>query len=221
MLETNCPQCGAALAFRSADLAVKVCDYCHSTIVRRGDVLENVGKAAEVPDDVSPLQLGVRGRDGEAPFELVGRVRWRWSDGAWNEWCALFADGGYGWLGEASGRLMLLRRTLKADGSAVANLLAGRPVKPGQKAKIEGDDFIVVDVREVTCVGAEGELPDPTPIGTTGVSIDLQRRDGRAATLQREGEAVSAYHGRYVTLADIRATGLREFEGWLLPRYAA
>ena len=221
MLDTTCPQCGAALRFRSADLAVRVCAYCRSTIVRRGEALEDVGRAADLPEDVSPLQLGVRGRDGEQAFELVGRVRWRWSDGAWNEWCALYADGSYGWLGEASGRLMLLRRTREVAGAAVDNLLAGRPITPGLEALIDGDPFTVVDVREVACVGAEGELPDPTPVGTAGVSVDLQRPDGRTATLQEEGGTVSAYAGRYVTLAEIAATGLREFEGWPLPRFAA
>ena len=221
MLDTNCPNCGAALRFRSADLAVRVCEYCRSTVVRRGEVLEAVGIVAEVPEDVSPLQLGVRGRDGERAFEIVGRVRWRWADGAWNEWCALFRDGSYAWLGEASGRWMLLRATTDASGPAVANLVAGRAVEPRMTATIDGDEFAVVDVQAVTCVGAEGELPDPVTVGTTATSIDLQRPDGRAATLQNDGGTVSAYAGRYVTLAEIGASGLRVFEGWPLPRYAA
>lgn len=221
MLDTNCPNCGAPLSFRSADLAVKVCDYCRSTVVRRGEVLEKVGTVAEVPEDVSPLQIGVRGRDGERAFEVVGRVRWRWADGAWNEWCALYADGGYAWLGEASGRWMLLRATPDATGQAVANLGVDRAVTPGMTATIEGEEFSVVDVQQVTCVGAEGELPDPVTVGTTATSVDLQRPDGRAATLQDDGGTVSAYAGRYVTLAEIQATGLRRFEGWPLPRFAA
>ena len=227
MLDTNCPNCGAALQFRSASLAVKVCDYCRSAVVRDGEMLQAVGKVAEVPDDVSPLQLGVRGRakedGGDSSFELVGRVRWRWTDGAWNEWCALFADGSYGWLGEASGRFMLLREveTSVFDGEAVARLANGRPVEPGMTATIAGLDYVVNDVQPVECVGSEGEMPFPTPIGTTAISIDLQRTDGRAATLQNDGGVVSAYAGRYVSLADIKATGLREFEGWPRPRFAA
>ena len=209
MLDTNCPQCGAALQFRSADLVAKVCAYCHSTVVRRGDVLENVGKAAEVPDDVSPLQLGVRGRDGDKRFEVVGRVRWRWADGAWNEWCCLFDSGGYAWLGEASGRWMLLEEvnTSAWSGGVVAALRAGRTVVPGDTATLGEIDYSVNDVQAVECIGAEGELPFPTPIGTKGISVDLQRPDGRAASIQTENGEVSAYVGRYVTLAEIRAAG--------------
>lgn len=223
MLDTNCPNCGAALRFRSADLVARVCDYCHSTIVRRGDVLENVGKAAEVPEDVSPLQLGARGRDDDKPFEIVGRVRWRWTDGAWNEWCALYDSGGYAWLGEASGRLMLLTEveTSAWSGGAVAAMRAGQSVRMGDTASLNNLDYAVNDVQAVECVGSEGELPFATPIGTTGTSVDLQRADGRVATLQTENGELSGYAGRYVTLADIKATGLREFEGWPKPRYAA
>ena len=223
MLDTNCPNCGAALRFRSADLAVKVCDYCRSTIVRKGEVLENVGIAAEVPEDVSPLQLGVRGRDGNQTFEVIGRVRWRWTDGAWNEWCVLYADGSHGWLGEASGRLMLVREapTSVFAGEAVARLANGRSVGPGMTATIAELEYVVSDVQAVDCIGSEGELPFPTPIGTKAVSVDLQRTDGRTASLQTDGGQVSAYAGRYVTLADIAASGLREFEGWPMPRFAA
>ena len=223
MLDTNCPNCGGPLRFRTAFLASKVCEYCHSTIVRRADGLDNVGKAAEVPEDVSPMQLGARGRDGANPFEVVGRVRWRYADGAWNEWCIAYGDGSYGWLSEASGRWMLLRETQATvvSGDAVHYLTSGYGVQPGMTATLAGLEFTVADVQQVECVGAEGELPFPTPIGTTGTSIDLDRPDGLVASLQTENGELSAYAGRYVTLAEVAATGLREFEGWPMPRYAA
>jgi hypothetical protein len=223
MLDTNCPNCGAPLSFRSANLAVKVCDSCRSAVVRTGETLEAVGRVAEVPEDVSPLQLGVRGRDGALGFELVGRVRWRWSDGAWNEWCVVFQDGSYGWLGEASGRFMLLREVPVSvfGGEAVARLAAGQQVVPGMTATLAELEYEVNDVQPVECIGSEGEMPFPTPIGTTAVSVDLQRPDGRAASLQTDGGEVSGYAGRYVTLAEIAATGLRDFEGWPKPRFAA
>ena len=223
MLGTTCPQCGAALQFRSADLVAKVCEQCRSTIVRRGAQLENVGQAAEVPEDVSPLQLGARGRDGDRRFEVVGRVRWRWADGAWNEWCCLWADGGYAWLGEASGRWMLLTETDAGawSGGAVTAMRRGARTQLGMIASFDGRDYTVNDVQDVTCIGAEGELPFPVPLGTTGVSVDLARPDGRAASLQTENGELNAYAGRYVTLDELGATGLRAFDGWPKPGWAA
>jgi len=221
VLDTNCPNCGAPLRFRSADLAVKVCDYCRSTVVRTGEALEIVGKTAEVPDDVSPLQIGVRGRDGAQGFELVGRVRWRWTDGGWSEWLMLFDDGSHGWLGESMGRFMLLRPEKAVSGEVPAIMARGGRVSPGMIAVIAGEEYVVSDARPVTVTGSEGELPSPASIGTQGFSVDLNRPDGRTASIQAEGGSVEAYVGRYVTLADIAATGLRVFEGWPMPRYVA
>lgn len=218
MLDAHCPNCGAPIRFRSSDLPVKVCDYCRSAVLRTGGNLQAIGTIAEVPEDVSPLQIGVHGRDGTQGFDLVGRVRWRYADGAWNEWLALFDDGSTGWLGESMGRYMLLRPT---DYSGVQTD-AGRQLTVGSKASIDGIEYRVSDVREVTVVASEGELPFPAPKGLRATSADLMTGDGRAASIQKdEGGEVDVYVGRYVSLADIAATGLRTFEGWPMPAYRA
>ncbi len=223
MLDANCPNCGAAVHFRSADLPVKVCDYCRSSLVRSGDVLQAMGKIAEVPEDVSPLQLGVRGTDGGVGFELIGRVRWRWTDGGWNEWLALLDDGSTAWIGEAMGRYMLLRQIAHAGfrTAAVRSLRDDQEVELGSEATIDGVEYTVTDVKEASCAGGDGELPFSTPVGLTMKSIDLMAPDGRCASIQKERGEVLVYAGRYVTLSDLKATGLRAFEGWPMPRFAA
>ncbi len=202
---------------------MRVCDYCRSAILRDGDTLRAAGKVATVPEDVSPLQLGTRGRfDGQA-FELVGRVRWQWTDGGWNEWLALYDDGRHGWLGEAMGRFMLLGEAGQGGRQlAIVRKIAGggMPVV-GESGSLAGTKYVATDVRQVTCVASEGELPSPTITGTKALSIDLMAADGRCASIQREGKATYVYVGRYVTLADIAASNLRAFEGWPMPRYAA
>lgn len=219
MFRANCPNCGAPIAFRSADLPVKVCDYCRSAVLRTGGELQAIGKIAEVPEDVSPLQLGTRGHDGARAFELIGRVRWRYADGAWNEWLALFDDGSTGWLGEASGRYMLLRQVDPAHvQSPVLELMRdGRDVPTGTEAVIEDIRYRASDVKPVTCVASEGELPFNS-LGLTAASVDLMSADEHCASIQKAaGEDVEVYAGRYVTLPEIGATGLRAFEGWPLP----
>ena len=223
MADLACPQCGAPIVFRSADLPMRVCDYCRSAVLRDGETLRAAGKAAVVPEDVSPLQIGVRGEWEGRKFELAGRVRWRWSDGGWNEWLALFGDGRHGWLGEASGRLMLLEELAHSGmrTGAVRAVANGGEPEPGAEATIDGVGYRVADVREVSCVAAEGELPFPVATGTRALSVDLVATDGRCASIQREGGDTYVYAGRFVSLADIHATGLRAFDGWPMPRYAA
>lgn len=223
MLDANCPNCGAPIRFRSSDLPVKVCDYCHSSVLRTGGNLQAIGKIAEVPDDVSPLQLGVRGRDGAHSFELIGRVRWRYEDGAWNEWLALFDDGSTGWVGESMGRYMMLRQlpTEQIPPGVMSYISSGKAIKIGGEIKMAGIDFIVSDAKVVTCVASEGELPFNAPLGLTATSIDLMAPDGECASIQKDqGGEVEAYTGRYMSLAELNATGLRSFEGWPMPAAA-
>jgi len=217
----SCPNCGAELRFRSTALPVKVCDFCRSTIVRHGDALELAGTAAVVPDDVSPIQIGTTGRDGTRRFEVIGRVRWRWSDGAWNEWLLLFGDGGHGWLGEASGRFMLLaEQGVIASYSDLPDLIRQDRVIVGYDVTIDDVQYQVNDARHVTCIGSEGELPFAAPAGLEALSVDLLRGDGRCASVQREGDAISVYTGRYVTLAELAPRNLRAIEGWAMPDFA-
>ena len=224
MLDATCPNCGAPIRFRSNDLPVKVCDYCRTSVLRTGGNLQAIGKIAEVPDDVSPLQLGVRGRDGAQSFELIGRVRWRYADGAWNEWLALFDDGSTGWVGESTGRYMMLR-AIDHSGmrtAIVRQLRDGQTVEVGEQATIDGVDYWVSDVKDVTVVASEGELPFSAPRGLAAISIDLNGRDGECASVQKDEDGeVEVYTGRYMSLADLHATGLRSFEDWPMPDFRA
>jgi hypothetical protein len=52
-------------------------------------------------------------------------------------------------------------------------------------------------------------------------SVDLGTASARCASLQREGEAVFAYAGRYCTLAELKPSRLRAIEGWTIPDFAA
>ncbi len=105
------PQCGAPVDFASAASAFAVCSFCRSSVVREGDALRRIGQSAELFDDHSPLQLGASGRYQGAAFTLVGRLQYRYAEGTWNEWHALFDRGGEpgksAWLSEDNGRYVM------------------------------------------------------------------------------------------------------------------
>jgi hypothetical protein len=154
---------------------------------------------------------------------VIGRVRWAWTDGAWNEWLLLFGDGSHGWLGEAMGEFMLLRERpfSQVQTRRLKEISAGKKAIPGQEVTLDTRKLTIVDAREVICIAAEGELPfTPTP-GWKLYSVDLRGADAECATLQRDTLATSFYQGRYVTLAELAPSGLRVIEGWPLPAYAA
>ena len=221
MLKVSCPNCGAEVSFRSPALPARVCDHCQTIVVRSGDSVEAIGKAAVLPFDVSPIMIGTRGRFEGMGFEVIGRVRWGWTDGSWNEWLLLFDNMSSAWLGEAMGQYMLLKERPIGDiqDAAIRQLINGEEVPIGTGAWIDDEAFIISDARQVTCLAAEGELPFRAPAGWTIFSVDLRSPSGRCASLQREDGLSSFYDGRYVTLGELAPTGLRQMEGWPMPAF--
>ena len=81
------------MEFRSAQSTHAVCGYCQSTVVRQGETLSRIGKMAELFDDHSPLQLMASGTWKPGAFTLIGRLQYKYGEGTWTEWHALFNDG--------------------------------------------------------------------------------------------------------------------------------
>jgi hypothetical protein len=211
-----CPSCGAEVPVRSAAMPYVVCAHCQTVVMREAEGLRKIGKSATLPFDVSPLQLGTRGvARGGRSFEVVGRVRWGWSHGSWNEWLARCDDGSHLWLGEAMGSFMQLAedKGLLADSLARA-FAAGQPIALG--AKLDRI-FTVSDIKEATCIAGEGDLPFPTSPDWTMTSIDFRSTDGRAANLQRDANGVTAWSGYYLGLSALQPWNLRTIDGWSLP----
>lgn len=209
-MQLNCPSCGAGFRFKARASVFGVCGFCSSMVLRTGVNLENLGQMAMLPPDLSPLQLGTRGRYEKRGFELVGRLRIGWQDGYWNEWFALFDDGREGWLGEAQGFLMmsfgvpdpgLLPVQADLEAGKILHLLGGRP-------------FEVSDIKEATCIGSEGELPFRGAKGRKSTSVDLNGRESGFACLDYSEDGTRLYLGKYVEFDELSLTQLRQIDGW-------
>ena len=181
MPDMSCPSCGAALPLRHAGLPYATCGQCLSLVLREGDGVREVGKSAVLPDDVSPVQLGMTGMAGDERFSVAGRVRWGWADGSWNEWLLAMADGSYRWLGDAMGQFLLLTEAAEVLEEPVAKAFAeGGAIAPGARIVLGELDFAASDVKEARCLGSEGDLPFPTPADWTMVSVDFRSPEGAA-----------------------------------------
>ena len=144
-----CPNCGSPVEFASATSPFAVCSYCRSVVVRAGDQLRKVGESAELFEDHSPLQLGAAGSYQGARFALVGRLQYRYAEGTWNEWHALFdADGGAGksgWLSEDNGRYVVA-----FDAPLTTPLPPAAQLRPGAPLTVEGQRWTVASVVTAT-----------------------------------------------------------------------
>jgi hypothetical protein len=223
MADLLCPQCGAPVPLRSAAMPYAVCAHCQSVIRRESDAdglgVTRIGEAASLPFDVSPIALGTRGTTPDGGmFTVAGRVRWGWGDGAWNEWLLALANGHYAWLGEAMGQFQyLVERPDLLGHPLIAGFAAGQPIPLGSVIEADGRIFTASDVKHAICLGAEGDLPFPTPREWAVDSIDFREPNGAALSVQRDPQGVTAYVGGYIDLPALRPKGLRQIEGWTLP----
>ncbi|MCB9763218.1 MAG: DUF4178 domain-containing protein [Alphaproteobacteria bacterium] len=213
MLSSTCPSCSAPLRFKHAASAAARCDACGSTVVRDGETLEAIGKVSAFARDLSPLQVGARGKAGDRPFEIAGVLRKEREAVRWSEWFIVFDDGATGWLAEGNGQLQLF-------GSAPVPLrgVSASEVKVGYEFEASGRIWTVIEADRAAVTAAEGELPFPVTATTALPYADLRSTDGRATgTLDFADSPPSLWVGRVVELADLKMTGLRPITGWSDP----
>jgi hypothetical protein len=185
------------------------CPYCRSILVRRDVDLEKVGIAADLPPDASPIQLLTEGIFDNRRFTVIGRIRYEWEQGGWNEWHILFSDQSSGWLSDAQADYAV---SFLATPPAPLPLPA--QIRPGSQIRILGTPFYVTHLTRVRYIGFEGELPFRTSDRSEFLTADLRTHDARFATIDYSESPPLLFAGRFVNFDELRLTNLREFEGW-------
>lgn len=212
-----CPNCGAAVEFRSAASALAVCSYCRSTLLREGEALRRIGQSAELFDDHSPLQLGTAGRWQGAAFTLVGRLQVRYAGGSWNEWHALFdsadptdTEPRSGWLSEDNGGYVF---GFEAP-APPETLPPPEALRVGAQQVLGRESWSVASVTTAKLGAAEGELPFVPALERAYVVAELRNARGEVASIDYgpagEGRPPRWYVGRGLQLTELALSGLRE-----------
>lgn len=208
-----CPGCGAPVHFTSAQAAFAVCAYCRSTVARRGEVLERVGRMAEVFEDYSPLQIGATGQAPDpsgvaVPFTVVGRLQMRSDAGAWNEWVLDFQGGEPGWLSEDNGS-WVLSRPWKPQGLQLKHFVA-RDWKLGRAVQVGTEDFTVTSVQNAQVAAAQGQLAELPQLGRSFKLVELRDTQERVWSVDFSSKQPSCSLGMGVQLEALQMQGLRE-----------
>ena len=196
----SCPSCGAPLSFRPGTM-VTVCGSCKSLSARTDRDPALIGKVADLVDTGSPLAVGVEGKFAGRGFGIAGRVQMRHPlGGVWDEWYLAFADGRWGWLGEAQGRFYLtFQEQLKVTPPPFGALAAGGILNFGEQGQ-----WTIAECSEGTFLTAQGELPWRPEIGATYAFADLSGANGAFATLDYGDEPPSLFLGRETSLDELK-----------------
>lgn len=208
----RCPSCGADVTFQSPISVTCVCSFCHSLIVRRDKDIEAMGKMAELPDDISPFQIGTNGLYHQVHFSLIGRVRMAWEDGGWNEWFLWLDDGKKAWLAEAQGALAI---SFESELPSQAGWLH-KPLQLGHEISVASEVFMISDLKTSQCLTCEGELPSVIKQGQKSFTVDAVSKTGKFVSFSCDElwHPQELFIGTYVEFNALSFTHLRELPGW-------
>jgi hypothetical protein len=208
----TCPNCGAKIIFKWSSSVQTVCEYCKSVLVRSDVDLKKVGQVADLPPDISPIQLNAEGNYRNNAFVVIGRILYQYDQGGWNEWHLMMNDGTSGWLSDAQEEYAI---SFAATGSTTGQKLpAESQVQIGQTYSWNGANYTVSVITQAHFRGVEGELPFQYWDKDDVAFADLRSSSRKFATLDYSDIEPVLYLGELVEFDDLKLKNLRQFEGW-------
>lgn len=134
-----------------------VCASCSTVGYFHLGELKSAGEVAKLVERPSRFRLGMHGRVRGVAFEVIGRVRYEYADGGWDEWNLAFGDGTIGWMHEDEGELSLMVERVYSSGPLpIAELRIGEQAhfQVGGQTRA----LFVQELGRATPVGGEGRI---------------------------------------------------------------
>lgn len=150
----SCPSCGSPIELPYRAARITTCSACDTVSAITRDGLDATGKTAALSDFMSALRTGAGGRFEGRGFLTLGRARYAYRDGYWDEWFVLFDDGSEAWIDEDEGELTLLQISTEGEPPPGYDAL-----QTGRTARVGGRDMYITERRTATVDGVEGQLP--------------------------------------------------------------
>ncbi len=194
-LPLQCPACGAPLETQNPGVVMAVCGHCGNTIWWDAQAIHSAGKRSILPEGFTRLYTGATGAIQGRRFVVLGRVRYGFGRGFWDEWFVELQGGNATrWLSEDDHELSLQQAL---TGLALPDV---RGLLPGARLTLAETTWAVEEVGEATCLGAEGSLPEIFEEGETFRYIDASSLDGKYNLgLEMRRDGARAFKGRWLS----------------------
>lgn len=152
--EYKCPACGAPLTIANRFSKTVVCGYCGQTSFITPAGLDPAGKKAELAEFPSIFSIGKRGKLAGRPFVTLGRLRYTYEDGFWDEWFLSCDEGrAFVWLQEDEGDFTAFEKL-----AITSEISSFEQIKVGSKVAVNDLSIFVTEKGCAKISGGEGEL---------------------------------------------------------------
>ncbi|MCS6905171.1 MAG: DUF4178 domain-containing protein [Bacteroidia bacterium] len=157
--ELICPACGAPLPKKFRFTRMIVCEYCNNTILLNADSLEAVKQKVLLADYDSFVKIHSFFHWGDNLMEIIGRVRYQYEAGFWDEWLLVEnSKDQYWWLHEDEGDFAIFIENPEEE---TEKFYTYEELKIGSEIYI--NDFLnkvfLCEKAQATIAGFEGEIP--------------------------------------------------------------
>jgi len=187
-VQRPCPNCGAPIDIDARWTRLAVCTTCRSAVTFDAEAAKVAGTLSVLPPSRTQLFSGAQGRIQGRDFQVLGRVRYGYDRGYWDEWHVLWLDdGSTGWLSEDEERIVIEELALDADTEVRPDTEAGSQVSVLTSAGPQA--FTVVERGTASVDGGEGQLPFQVVQGEQTPFVDLRSTDGATVASVEFGEA--------------------------------
>ena len=197
-LTLTCPSCGNTINQLTRSPQIVVCPVCNSTNFLNNGKLEDVGKSAVLTDTPSIFEIYKTYRHKDWKFTPIGRVRYDYGDGYWDEWFVRSDNGKESWVSVDEGEIAI--ESLVKKGVSVPPF---DDVKVGGIVMINRDRMTVIEKNSCTMTGAQGELPFKIIPNESYNYIDLLGPRRISFTIEYQQSSVDCYKGVWVDPFDI------------------
>lgn len=168
--ELNCPSCGAVLELKYRFSKMAVCKYCGQTTHLVNDTIVSTDvKSTPLVDYGSIFSVGQFVNIKDLRFEIIGRIRFSYPSGFWDEWFLFNAnkpEEEY-WLQEDEGEYILFERSKEVN-----NFPDFNGTQIGDLHENKSEKIFVSEKNTAEIKGGEGELPFQVVRGEQANFID-------------------------------------------------
>ena len=192
MKDLSCPSCGAPLTIKNRFVKVVTCDFCQQVSTVTGSGLDPTGKKAALAQLPSPLYVDALGEIDGRPFQVVGRLRYKYDAGQWDEWFLTIEEEQPAWLVEDEGTYTLyFQESLEGSAPEFEN------VEVGNTLEIGAHQVFITEKGEANIAGGEGQLAFKIIPGETVRYVDGSSGD-QAVSLEYTEDEIEFLVGRSI-----------------------